>query len=153
MSGELISTLGGKIPQRALRHLDQLPYVVNYQSLTVVDFGNTGDTEGFVFATPATKRGKPIQVDLYDNAEAFGGGTSAARVDIGDGSDADEFAYTDGAAASAVAQVFCVADGTLNIGDTEIIQPGDQVTVTCVDATGTSLAGQAAVGVTVLYFE
>ena len=43
MSGRIIEIMGGKIPQRAIRHLASLPYVVTYQSTAVIDFGNTGD--------------------------------------------------------------------------------------------------------------
>lgn len=142
----------GKVPQRMIRELSGVPFFVSYDAEGVVDFGNTMDTGGFVFATPSNRRGKPFQVDIYDNGETFAGTTTKARVDIGDGSDQDEFATTGDIADGTDAQVFSAADGTLTVGDTEIIEPGDQVTVTCVDATG-SPTGQAKVTVTVLYFE
>lgn len=159
MSGELISTVGGKIPQRAIRHLAQLPYVATYQldenvtTIPGVDFG-AGD-EAFVLATPGTLRAKPIEVSLYKITETFTTDTAEASVEIGDGTDQDEFAYTDdfGAAAAAAPLCFTAAEGNLNVGDTEIIQPDDIVTVTCVAPTGGTPAGRAMVAVSFLYFE
>lgn len=150
MSGRLIELTSGKVPQRAIRYLNQLPYAVTYEAEGVVDFGDTGDSGGFVFATPANLRGKPLAVDIFDNGEIFAG-TTAAKVEIGDGSDQDEFAYCT-MAATTDAQSFTANAGTLIIGDTEIIQAGDQVTLTCVDAV-TSPTGQAKVALTMLYFE
>ena len=150
MTMGILTDINGVVPQRAIRYIETMPVFVTLDAEGVVDFGDTGDGGGFVFATPTTMRGKPIQVDIYDNGEVFAG-TTPARVDIGDGSDADEFA-TCTIAANALGQVFNVADGTLTIGDTEIIEPGDQVTVTCVDAI-TGPTGQAKVSVSLLYFK
>lgn len=141
----------GKVPQRLIRELVNVPYFVTYQSTAVVDFG-ASNASILVFETPASRRGKPLQVDLYANAETFAGTTSKAAVAIGDGSDIDEFALTDDIADGTASQTFNVADGTLAVGDVEIIEPDDQVTVTAVAATG-SPTGQAFVGVTMLYFE
>ncbi len=146
----ILTDINGKVPQRTIRNLSSMPLFVSYQAEGVVDFGDTGDTGGFVFATPANMRGKPMLVDLYDNGESFAG-TTAAKVEIGDGSDQNEFAECTAATGTA-GQSFSAEDGTLVIGDTEIIQPGDQITVTCVDAI-TGPTGQAKVGLTMLYFK
>ena len=159
MSGQLVSTLRGKIPQRAIRYLGQLPYAVTYQldenvtTIPGVDFG-AGD-EAFVLRTPATLRAKPMEVAIYKVSETFTTTTLEASVEIGDGSDQDEFAYTDdfGALAAATPGNYSAHAGSLNIGDTEFIQPADLVTVTCVAPTGGTPAGRAQVAVTFLYFE
>jgi len=159
MSGELIATLAGKVPQRAIRHLGKLPYAVTYQldenvtTIPGVDFG-AGD-EAFILNTPSSLRAKPLEVSVYKVSETFSTTTLEASVEIGDGSDQDEFAYTDdfGAMAAATPQNFSAHGGNLNIGDTEIIQPDDLVTVTCVAPTGGTPAGRAMVAVTFLYFE
>ena len=156
MTGSYVSTNRGKIPQRALRYIDELPYVVSYhlsEDVTTVfgvDFG-AGDA-AFVLATPASRRAKPLEVQIYGNGETFNSVTTSARVDIGDGSDIDEFALCT-LADGTVAQIFTSYDGTLVIGDTEIIQPADQVTVTCTAPTGGTPTGQAAVSVSFIYFE
>lgn len=149
---EILSTLAGKLPKRVTDHLGELPFFVTYEAEGVVDFGNTSDTGGFVFTTPSSRRGVVFSIDLFDNGETFAGTTSSARVDVGDGSDADEFATTGDIADGTAGQTFNLADGTLTVGDTPIISAGDQVTVTCVDATGTP-TGQAKVAVTMMYFE
>lgn len=159
MSGQILEFAAGKIPQRAIRYLNQLPYFVSYDflesgAINGVDFG-AGD-EAFIIKTPSTRRGLPFSVDIYDVTETFNTDTTEARVDIGDGSDADEFALTDdfGALTTALGgATFNVADGTLVAGDTPIVEPGDYVTVTCVAPTGGTPAGIAKVGVTFLYFE
>ena len=148
---EILSTLTGKLPKRVTDHLGELPFFVTYEAEGVVDFGDTGDSGGFVFATPSSRRGVVFSIDLFDNGETFAGTTSSARVDVGDGSDADEFA-TCTIANGTAGQTFNMADGTLTVGDTPIISAGDQVTVTCVDATGTP-TGQAKVAVTMMYFK
>lgn len=159
MSGQLVSTLKGKVPQRAIRYLGQLPYVASYHlsedvtTIPGVDFG-AGD-EAFIIATPATLRGKPIGVDVYKVSETFTDTTLEASVEIGDGTDQDEFAYTGdfGTLATTAALNFSAHAGTLVVGDTEIIQPADQVTITCVAPTGGTPAGRAMVSVQFLYFE
>lgn len=155
----LIELSGGKVPQRAIRHLSSLPYAASYHlsedvtTIPGVDFGQ-GD-EAFVLNTPGTLRAKPIEVNCYKVTETFTTTTLEASVEIGDGTDQDEFAYTDdfGAMAAATPQCFCAHDGTLNVGDTEIIEPNDLVTVTCVAPTGGTPAGRCMVSVTFLYFE
>jgi len=159
MSGELITSLGGKVPQRAIRHLGKLPYVTTYHlsedvtTIPGVDFG-AGD-DAFVLRTPTTLRCKPIEVSVYMVSETFNEVTTSARVDIGDGSDADEFALTDdfGALAAATPGNYSAHAGSLQVGDTEIIEPGDYVTVTCVAPTGGTPAGRAMVSCTFLNFE
>lgn len=150
MSGSIIANSAGKVPQRAIRYLNQLPYFTSYVE-EAVDFGAGNST--FIFGTPSTLRGKPFAVDIYNASEAFNSVTTAARVDIGDGSDADEFALTDDFADGTTGQNFSANAGSLQVGDTEIIEAGDQVTVTCVAPTGGTPAGIASVAVTVLYFE
>ena len=147
MSGT-IDTLAGKVPQRAIRYLDQLPYVATYTSNQ--DFG-AGDS--FVFATPASRYAKVTEVQLHNVTETFNSVTTAASVEIGDGSDADGFAYTDDFADGTAAQVFTTYDDTITAGVLgDIIGPGDQVTATAVAPTGGTPTGIADVSVSVLLF-
>ena len=163
MSGELISVFGGKVPQRALRQLDKLPYVASYeleanQTLLGVDFGASDDT--FILQMHGSKRAKCVEVLLYDITENFAGTTTKASVQIGDGSDADGFAYTDDVAdAEATTAVgskhFSSAAGSITPGALNsqgIIEAGDYVTVTAVAGTGTP-TGIARVSVSFLYFD
>jgi len=155
----LIELMGGKVPQRSLRYLDRLPYVVSYeieenQTLLGVDFG--GSLSAYIIQTHASKRAKPIEVNIYDISENFAG-TTKGKVQFGDGTDADEFAVTDDFVDAALTTTlgskhYSSAAGTLNIGDTEIIQPADYVTVTCV-ANVTSATGIARVSVSFMYFD
>ena len=160
MSGELISTVGGKVPQRAIRHLDQLPYAASYeieenQTLNGVDFGGT--LSAYIIQMHATKRAKCLEVNLYDITENFAGTTKGA-VQIGDGSDADGFAYTDDFVDAALtttlgSKSYSSAAGTITAGALgEIIEPADYVTVTC-KANVTSATGIARVSVSFLYFD
>ena len=161
MSGELISVFGGKVPQRAIRQLDKLPYAVSYeletnQTLNGVDFGASNDA--FIIQTHGSKRAKPIEVLLYDITENFAGTTTKASVEIGDGSDADGFAYTDDVADADATTAkgslhMSSAAGTITAGALgDIIEAGDYVTVTCVAGTGTP-TGIARVSVSFLYFD
>jgi len=152
MSGELISTLAGKVPQRAIRYLDQLPYFVTYQSTAVIDFGNTGDDAFLTITTPGTKRGKVMQVDLYAGAEEFAGTTDKAYIAIGTTDAGQEIAYTDDVADGALTPVSYVDGSGLNAGAAPIIAAGDLVYVCGMDATGTP-TGQAFAAVSLLYFE
>jgi len=149
MSGTLISTARGKVPQRAIRHIDELPYAASYAS--TMDFGAA---DSFVFATPAGRRGKVIEVALFDVTETFNSVTTAARVEIGDGTDADGFAFTDDFADGTAGQVFTSYDDTITAGVLgDIIEGGDQVTVTCVAPIGGTPTGIGQLAVTVLYFQ
>jgi len=156
MSGELISTNRGKIPQRAIRHIDELPYAVTYeveenQILLGVDFG--GSDYPFIIATPASRRAKCIEVQIAEVTETFAAVTTDASVEIGDGSDQDGFAFTDDIADGTASQIFTSYDGSISPGALgEIIQPGDQVTITAVAGTGTP-TGIARVFCTFLYFQ
>ena len=163
MSGELISVFGGKVPQRAIRHLDKLPYVASYeletnQTLLGVDFGASNDA--FILQMHGSKRAKCVEVLLYDITENFAGTSTKASVEIGDGTDADGFAYTaDVADADATTAIgskhFSSAAGTITAGALDeqgIIQAADYVTVTCVASTGTP-TGIARVSVSFLYFD
>jgi len=163
MSGELISLFGGKVPQRAIRHLDKLPYVASYeletdQILLGVDFGATSDT--FIINTHNTKRAKCVEVLVYHISENFAGTTTKSSVEIGDGSDADGFAYTDdfldAEHTTAVgSKHYSSAAGSITPGvlnSQGIIEADDQVTVTCVGATGTP-TGIGKVSVSFLYFD
>jgi len=158
----ILTDINGVVPQRAIRYLETMPYYVTYhlsEDVTLipgVDFG-AGD-EAFVLATPSLFRAKPISVDIYKITETFNSVTTQARVDIGDGTDANGFAFTDDFNDNAAAAPihFSVSDGSLNIGvlDTQgIVQPNDILTVTCVAPTGGTPAGRAMVGVTILYFK
>lgn len=145
-----IDVFAGKVPQRVIRSLAALPYTASYLA-QAVDFSS--DSTPIVFATPANLRAKVLAVDVYNVSVAFTADTTAARVEVGDGVDADEFVLTADIAASSDAQSFTAFDGTIVAGDQEIIEAGDQVTVTCVAPTGGVPAGTADVAVTVLYFE
>jgi len=160
MSGELISTLGGKVPQRAIRHLDRLPYVASYeieenQTLLGVDFGGT--LSAYIIQMPASKRAKVLEALIYDITEEFEGTTKGA-IQFGDGSDADGFAYTDDFvdASMTVAKGsihYSSAAGTITEGALGgIIEAADYVTVTC-KANVTSAKGIARVSVSFLYFD
>lgn len=146
-----IDVFAGKVPQRVIRSLAALPYTASYLA-QAVNFG-AGDSTPIVFATPANLRAKVLAVDVYNVSVAFTADTTAARVEVGDGVDADEFVLTADIAAGSDAQSFTAFDGTVVAGDQEIIEAGDQVTVTCVAPTGGVPAGTADVAVTVLYFE
>ena len=159
MSGILIESVAGKVPQRAIRYLSQLPFAVSYHlsedvtTIPGVDFG--AGNEAFILATPGALRAKPMSVDIYKVSETFTATTLPARVDIGDGSDVNGFAYTGsiGTLATTAALNFSANDGTLVEGVLGIIEPGDQVTVTCIAPTGGTPAGRAMVTATFLYFE
>jgi hypothetical protein len=156
MSGELISTARGKIPQRAIRHIDELPYAVTYdivESASVYGVDFDGSNIASILATPASRRAKCIEVQIYDTSEAFVDDTTPGYVAIGDGSDIDEFGRTDDIVDGLAGQVFTSYDGTFGSADFDIIEAGDQVTVTCVAGTGTLAAGIAKVAVTFLYFQ
>jgi hypothetical protein len=147
----ILTDINGKVPQRAVRYIETLPYFVSYAE-EAVDFG-AGDSTN-VIATPARFRGKVIAVDSYNNSETFNSVTTAASVEIGDGSDADGFSFTDDFADGTAAQHFSGADGTITAGALgEIIQPADQVTITNVAPTGGTPTGISSVAVTLLYFQ
>jgi hypothetical protein len=161
MSGELIATVGGKVPQRAIRYLDQLPYVATYQLdedniIVGVDFG--GADEAFIINTHNSKRAKCVEALVYDITENFAGTTTKASIEVGDGSDADGFCYTDdfvdAEMTTAVgAKHYSSAAGSITAGALgEIIEADDQVTITCVASTG-SPTGIGRVAVSFLYFD
>ena len=153
MSGELVSTLSGKIPQRAIRHLDRMPYCVTYQSTAVIDFGNTGDDAFATITTPTDRRGKVMQVDLYAGAENFAGTTDKAYIAIGTTDAGQEIAYTDDVADGALTPISYRPGAGLNDGTVgNIIDAGDLVYCCGMDATGTP-TGQAFAAVTFLFFE
>jgi hypothetical protein len=152
MSGRLIELGAGKVPQRAIRHLHQLPYAVTYQSTAVIDFGNTGDDAFATIQTPSDKRGKVIQVDLYAGAENFAGTTDKAYIAIGTTDAGQEIAYTDDVADGALTPVSYVEGDGLNEGTVgNVMDPDDIIYMCGMDATGTP-TGQAFASVTVLYF-
>lgn len=150
MSGELISTLKGKVPQRAIRHLGDLPYAVTYNCGIALDIGAGNKATDFI--TDAAFRGKIQAISVYDITETFNSVTTAPRIDIGDGSDADYWCTVE-IADGTTAQHFSAAAGTIVANQAEIIEPGDVVTVTSVAPTGGTPTGIANVDVTVLYFK
>jgi len=156
MSGELISTNRGKIPQRAIRHIDELPYAVTYdiiENMVILGVDFDDSNVETIIATPASRRAKCIEVQVFEVTEAFVEHTTAANVSVGDGSDIDEFGVTNDIADGSAAQIFTSYDGTFGSADNDVIQPADQVTITCVAATGANAAGIARVAVTFLYFQ
>ncbi len=154
MSGQLVSTLKGKIPQRAIRYLDQLPYAVTIQ-FEAVDFGTP--TASLSFVAPSTLRGKVLNVDLTGVTETFTSTTLAAGIEIGiDGGDTDAYCTTNRGIndlAAATVQNFNANDGSLVNGVNEILQPAGLVTVTPIAPTGGTPAGICDLGVTVFYFK
>ena len=152
MSGQLLEFAAGKIPQRALRYLDQLPYFVTYQSKAVIDFGDTGDNVFALIITPANRRGKVMQVDVYNNGETFAGTTDKAYVAIGTTDAGQEVAYTGDIADGTAPASFSAAAGTLIDGVAPIMDPADLIYMCGMDGEGTP-TGQAWVDITVLYFE
>lgn len=159
MTMGILTDINGVVPQRAIRYLQQMPYYVSYeieenQTLLGVDFG--GSTSTYIIQTPETLRGKPIAVDIYDISENFAATTKSAVL-IGDGSDADEFALTGDfvnaeMTTSVGAKNYSSHAGSLIVGDTEIVQPDDYITITC-RAGVTGPTGIARVSVTMLYFK
>lgn len=148
-----IDILGGKVPQRAIRYLDQLPYVTSY-NLGTVDYG-AGDTV-FEMQAPASRRGKVIAVNVFQVTEVFSTTTLEASVEIGTAADPDGYCYTDdfGALAVANADVFTSYDGSLTVGALgEILPPDTEFQVTTVAPTGGTPTGIAMTSVDVLYFE
>lgn len=152
MSGRIIELMAGKIPQRAIRYLEKLPYVVTYQSTAVIDFGNTGDDAFLTIITPSTMRGKVLQVDSYSNAELFAGSTKGAEIAIGTSDGGAEVAITNEFVAGTASQSFTAAAGTLISGATPIIEGGDTIYLNGIDATGTP-TGMSFASVTIFYFE
>lgn len=151
MSGRLIELCRGKVPQRAIRHLAELPYTVTYQSTAVIDFGNTGDDAFLTIITPSDKRGKVIQAEFYANAETFAGTTKGAEIAIGTTDGGAEVAITGVKTDGVTSETFTAADGTLIDGATPIIEGGDTIYLNGIDATGTP-TGQSFASVTILYF-
>jgi hypothetical protein len=151
MSGQLVSTLRGKVPQRAIRHLGDLPYCITYRSAAVIDFGDTGDAAFYTITTPADRRGKVLNVELYAGAENFAGTTDKAYIAIGTTDAGQEIAYTDDVADGALTPVVYTESNGLNEGTAPIIDEGDLVYMCGMDATGTP-TGQAFASVTILYF-
>lgn len=154
MSGRLIELAAGKIPQRAIRYLNQLPYAVTVQ-FEAVDFGTP--TASLTFNVPSAMRGKVINIDLTGVTETFTSTTLAAGIEVGiDGGDTDAYCTTERGIndlAAATAQNFNANDGSLVNGANEIMEPGAIVTVTPIAPTGGTPAGIADLGITVLYFE
>ncbi len=120
----------------------------SYHQTFIFPAKNFDTTWTEIINTPAGKRGRVLAVTLYDITETFQNTGSDARVDIGDGSDADAFAATAGfgttAANASLAPV-------VTQGATEVIPVGDIVTVTGVTA-GTPGNGIATVAVVIEFF-
>ena len=153
MSGSIIANNVGKVPQRAIRYLDQLPYFVSYQSTAVQDFGNTGDDAFLTITTPTDWRGKVMEVSLFAGAENFAGSTDKAYVAIGTTDAGQEIAYTPDIADGALTPITYRAGNNLNEGTVgNIIDAGDLVYCCGMDAEGTP-TGQCFVGVTFMFFE
>ena len=153
MSGRLIEFAGGKVPQRAIRHLGSLPYCSTYHTPAAIDFGNTGDDAFYTFTTPTNRRGKVLEVGLYGGAENFAGTTDKAFVAIGTTDAGSEIAYTPDIADGALTPITYTADNNLINGSSgNVIEPGDLVYCCGMDAEGTP-TGQCFVSVTFLFFE
>lgn len=158
----LIELFGGTVPQRAIRHLDRLPYAASYeletnQTLLGVDFG-AGANSSFIINSHNSKRAKCIEACVYAISENFAGTTTKASIEVGDGSDQDGFCYTDDFADAEMTTAvgskhYSTAAGSITAGALgDIIEADDQVTITCVAGTGTP-TGIGRVSVTFLYFD
>lgn len=147
MSGQYVSTLKGKIPQRAIRYLGGLPYAVTYSE--TIDWG--GSDVSTIFNTPANRRGKIMSVDLYGWTEDVVATTQPSFI-IGDGTDADAFVEIVTVADGSVEVSLNAADGSLVPGAIEIVPAGSTV-VTAVTAALTAPAGISQFAITILYFE
>jgi len=111
------------------------------------DFGAGNATE--VIRGPAGKTGVVRSVSLFNVTEAFNSVTTSARVDIGDGSDADGYARTNDFSDLAVgaAESHTVIEGVLG---NEL--PGNtNITLTFVAPTGGTPTGIADVQVAVTW--
>ena len=154
MSGQLVATLKGKIPQRAIRYLDQLPYVASIQ-FQAVDFGTP--TASLSFVAPSLLRGKVMSIDLTSVTETFTSTTLAAGIEVGiDGGDTDAYCTTNRGIndlTAATTQNFNANDGSLVNGVDEIIPEAGIVTVTPIAPTGGTPAGIANLTVSVFYFK
>jgi len=154
MSGQLVSTLKGKIPQRAIRHLSSLPFATSIQ-FQAVDFGTP--TASLSFVAPSLLRGKVMSIDLTSVTETFTSTTLAAGIEIGiDGGDTDAYCTTERGIndlTAATTQNFNAHDGSLVDGVDEIIPAAGIVTVTPIAPTGGTPAGIANLTATVFYFE
>jgi hypothetical protein len=102
-----------------------------------------------VINTPASKRGRVVDAVVYDVTEQFVDTTTDARVDIGDGADADAFALTSGLGTTAIDASAALA---ITQGVTQIIPVADVVTVTGITA-GTPGNGIATLALTIEYFD
>lgn len=150
MSQHTIDALGKKVPQRVIRALSKIPYAITYV-LADTDFGADSTR---VFTLPSNKRGKIVAVDAYDVTEVFTEVGSPARVDIGDGSDADAYALTGsfGALATDESLNFDEVAGLTEGALGSVVPAGAEVTVTGV-AAGTPDTGIATIAITVILFE
>lgn len=101
-----------------------------------------------IINTPAGFRGKVKSIMIYDVTEIFSAVGSDARVDIGDGADADAFALSAGLGTTGVdaSAAPAVTDGIIGT-----IPSADIVTITGV-AAGTPGTGIATLAVTINYF-
>lgn len=140
----------GKVPQRLIRELSELPYFVTYSCGIALDIG-AGD-KVTDFETPTNFRGKIMALDVFDITETFNSVTTAPRIDVGDGSDADYWTTVDIPDGTTPSH-FSAADGTIVKNQAEIIEPGDRVYVTSVAPTGGTPTGIANISATMLYFK
>lgn len=101
-----------------------------------------------VINTPAGFRGVVKSIVIYDVTEIFSAVGSDAFVEIGDGSDADGFAFSAGLGVTGVA---ASAAPAVSQGVLGAIPSADVVTVTGVPA-GTPGTGIATLAVTINYF-
>lgn len=155
MSGTLISTARGKVPQRALRFIDQLPYCSTF-NLGVVDYGAAGAGVDYEFQTPASRRGKVVAVNLFQCTESFNAVTTSASVQIGTGADPDGYAFTDdiGSLLANNAVAFTSYDGNLNDGALGSTLPeGSEIQIRTVGPTGGTPTGIAYTSLDVFFFE
>ena len=152
MGGNTIDALAKKVPQRAIRALDNLPRVVTY-CFADVDFDTDSVQE---IQLPLNRRAKLLSVEVYGVTEIFTDDTTEARVDVGDGSDADAYALTDdfGTLDVVAALSFSDEDANLTAGPLgRVVPAGAEITVTYVAPTGGTPTGIANVALVFYLFE
>jgi len=115
-----------------------------------VNFG-TGNKTEVIEAVPGY-RSNVMAVTLFEVTEAFNGSVTEARIDIGDGVDADEFILTADFGDGDVG-IAGTLSPVLTVGDDAIIPVGQSITVTCVAPNDAGAnTGIGSVAVTLQYY-
>jgi len=149
MSGELISNFGGKVPQRAIRHLNELP-ICAAVIFDTHDFG-AGTNLSYVNGVDG-KRGKLVTAEVFNVTEGFTAAGDGTIIQLGDGTDVDAFSTLTVGAVVAIG-----ARGQYSIGNG--IEDGvdvafeDGATVTLTVTADSGAAGIGDLALNFLYFK